>query len=83
VSQKEDVFIINLWIYTFIALVIIVLLPFDRSAVTNLNNLFTQPIISWMSIAIIIFSISAQIFRVIAFKYTNDPALVAPAMYFS
>ncbi|MDE4940486.1 EamA/RhaT family transporter, partial [Francisella tularensis subsp. holarctica] len=23
------------------------------------------------------------IFRVIAFKYTNDPALVAPAMYFS
>ncbi|MBK2113829.1 DMT family transporter [Francisella tularensis] len=82
-SQKEDVFIINLWIYTFIALVMIVLLPFDRSAVTNLNNLFTQPIIIWMSIAIIIFSISAQIFRVKAFKYTNDPALVAPAMYFS
>ncbi|NDT65976.1 EamA family transporter, partial [Francisella tularensis subsp. holarctica] len=48
VSQKEDVFIINLWIYTFIALVMIVLLPFDRSAVTNLNNLFTQPIIIWM-----------------------------------
>ncbi|APC96139.1 DMT family transporter [Francisella tularensis subsp. novicida] len=82
-SQKEDVFIINLWIYTFIALVMIVLLPFDRSAVTDLNNLFTQPIIIWMSIAIIIFSISAQIFRVKAFKYTNDPALVAPAMYFS
>ncbi|AKE20357.1 eamA-like transporter family protein [Francisella tularensis subsp. tularensis str. SCHU S4 substr. NR-28534] len=82
-SQKEDVFTINLWIYTFIALVMIVLLPFDRSAVTNLNNLFTQPIIIWMSIAIIIFSISAQIFRVKAFKYTNDPALVAPAMYFS
>ncbi|MDE4953226.1 EamA/RhaT family transporter, partial [Francisella tularensis subsp. holarctica] len=47
VSQKEDVFIINLWIYTFIDLVMIVLLPFDRSAVTNMNNLFTQPIIIW------------------------------------
>ncbi|MDE4947122.1 EamA/RhaT family transporter, partial [Francisella tularensis subsp. holarctica] len=68
---------------TFIALVMIVLLPFDRSAVTNLNTLFTQPIIIWMSIAIIIFSLSAQIFRVKAFKYTNDPARVAPAMYFS
>ncbi|MDE5005292.1 EamA/RhaT family transporter, partial [Francisella tularensis subsp. holarctica] len=70
VSQKEYLFIINLWIYTFIALVMSVLLPFDRSAVTNLNNLFTQPIIILMSIAIIIFSISAQIFRVKAFKYT-------------
>ncbi|APD50736.1 DMT family transporter [Francisella hispaniensis] len=82
-SQKEDVFIINLWIYTFIALVMIALLPFDKFAIANLNNLFTQPIIIWMCIAIIIFSISAQIFRVKAFKYTNDPALVAPAMYFS
>ncbi|MDE4998983.1 EamA/RhaT family transporter, partial [Francisella tularensis subsp. holarctica] len=37
----------------------------------------------WMSLAIIIFSISAQLFRVKAFIYTYVPALVAPAMYFS
>ena len=53
------------------------------SSVANLDSLFTEPLIIWSSIAIIVFSISSQIFRVKAFKYTNDPALIAPGMYFS
>jgi drug/metabolite transporter (DMT)-like permease len=82
-SQKEDTFIMNLWIYTFIGLIILVLLPFNIYSINNLENIFTQPVIIWICIAIMTFGISAQIFRVKAFKYTKDPALVAPAMYFS
>ena len=82
-SQKEDVFIMNLWIYTFIGLLMIIFLPFNISAISDLNNIFTQPIVIWICIAIIIFSISSQIFRVKAFKYTKDPSFIAPGMYFS
>lgn len=82
-SQKEDVFIMNLWIYTLIALVVVILLPFNTGSLEGLSDITTNSIIIWVCVAIIIFSISSQIFRVKAFKYTNDPALVAPGMYFS
>ncbi|MBK2028838.1 DMT family transporter [Francisella noatunensis] len=79
-SKKEDVFIINLWIYTFIGML---LLPFNISAISSLNEVSMKPVVIWVSVAIIIFGISSQIFRVKAFKYTKDPSLIAPAMYFS
>ncbi|AJI45232.1 DMT family transporter [Francisella tularensis] len=82
-SQKEDVFIMNLWIYTFIGVIMLVLLPFNLSSIASIDNLSNQPFIIWTCIAIIVFTISSQIFRVKAFKYTKDPSLVAPGMYFS
>ena len=60
----------------------LVLLPFNLSSIANIDNLSAQPLIIWTCIAIILFSISAQIFRVKAF-YTKDPSLIAPGMYFS
>ena len=57
----------------------LVFLPFNYIFYANIK-LFAQP---FNSIAIIVFSISAQIFRVKAFKYTKDPSLIAPGMYFS
>ncbi|WP_432773633.1 DMT family transporter [Francisella salimarina] len=82
-SKKEDVFIINLWIYTFIGIFLLLLLPFNMSAISSLNEVSMKPVVIWVSVAIIIFGISSQIFRVKAFKYTKDPSLIAPAMYFS
>ncbi|WP_407876835.1 DMT family transporter [Francisella sciaenopsi] len=82
-SKKEDVFIINLWIYTFIGIFLLLLLPFNMSTIPSLSELSMKPLVIWVSIAIIIFGISSQIFRVKAFKHTKDPSLIAPAMYFS
>ena len=82
-SQKEDVFIINLWIYTFIGMFLLALFPFEVTSVTSVSNIFNQSSVIWICIAIIVFSISSQIFRVKAFKYTHDPSLIAPGMYFS
>lgn len=83
VSQKEDTIVINLWVYTFVAIVLVVLLPLNMSSATNLENIFVQPVMIWVCIAIIITSVSSQIFRVKSFKYTADPSLIAPGMYFS
>jgi len=82
-SKKEDIFIINLWIYTFIGGLMIIFLPLNKPSLASFDNIFTQPIITWTCMAIIILSISSQIFRVKAFKYTKDHYFIAPGMYFS
>lgn len=82
-SKKENIFIINLWIYTFIGILMIIFLPLNKPSLANFDSILTQPIITWSCITIIVLSISSQIFRVKAFKYTKDPSFIAPGMYFS
>ncbi|MED7788269.1 DMT family transporter [Francisella sp. 19X1-34] len=83
-SEKEDPFIMTLWIYTLISLILLVLLPFIiiYSGVNDLVNISIQPIIIWIILAVIL-NVSVQVYRVKAYKYTADPSLVAPGMYFS
>ncbi|MEY8702132.1 EamA/RhaT family transporter, partial [Francisella philomiragia] len=62
---------------------LLLLLPFNTSTIPSLSELSMKPLVIWVSVAMIIFGISSQIFRVKAFKHTKDPSLIAPAMYFS
>lgn len=83
-SQKENLFTMNLWIFTIISLILLILSPFFISIrINTFTNIFINPLLIWTSLGIIIFGITAQIFRVKAFKYTEDPSFIAPGMYFS
>lgn len=83
-SQKEDAFIMTLWIYTFTALALLILLPFNIliSGAGDLATISIKSIVIWVCVAIIL-NVSVQVYRVKAYKYTKDPSLVAPGMYFS
>lgn len=82
-SQKENLFTMNLWIFTFISVLMFAGLPFAHIAFASVDYAFTSSPLIWAGIATVIFGISAQLFRVKAFKYTSDPSFVAPGMYFS
>ena len=73
----------NLWIFTFISVLMFAGLPFAHIAFASVDYAFTSSPLIWAGIATVIFGISAQLFRVKAFKYTSDPSFVAPGMYFS
>ncbi|MED7788268.1 DMT family transporter [Francisella sp. 19X1-34] len=82
-SQKENLFTMNLWIFTFISILMLIGLPFTHITFESVSNGFSSVSLVWSGIGTVIFGVSAQLFRVKAFKYTVDPSFVAPGMYFS
>ncbi|MED7819331.1 MULTISPECIES: DMT family transporter [unclassified Francisella] len=82
-SQKENLFTMNLWIFTFISILMLIGLPFTHITFAGIHYGFTNAPLIWAGIAAVIFGVSAQLFRVKSFKYTADPSFVAPGMYFS
>ncbi|WP_150467726.1 DMT family transporter [Francisella sp. SYW-9] len=82
-SQKENLFTMNLWIFTAISVLMFIGLPFTHITFAGIHYGFTSAPLIWAGIGVVIFGVSAQLFRVKAFKYTLDPSFVAPGMYFS
>jgi drug/metabolite transporter (DMT)-like permease len=82
-SQKENLFTMNLWIFTFISILMLIGLPFTHITFSGISYGFSNVSLVWAGIGTVIFGVSAQLFRVKAFKYTADPSFIAPGMYFS
>ena len=81
-STKEDPFILNLWIYTIAVAVFSVVLV-KLSIVELMGVIYQQPLNLIMMGAIIVLSISMQVFLSKSYRHISDPSLVMPFMYSS
>ncbi|BCD91023.1 hypothetical protein fh0823_11620 [Francisella halioticida] len=66
-SQKENLFTMNLWIFTFISILMFIGLPFTHITFAGVRNVFASTPLICAGIVIVIFGVSSNLFRVKAF----------------
>lgn len=81
-SSKEDPFIMNLWIYT-ITVAVFSLVLIQLPVVEMLVAIYHEPLNLTMMTAVIVLSVSMQVFVTKSYRHISDPSLVMPFMYSS